>query len=208
LFVGQLPTLNAVELFTRHEHVKNCVKLYANKFLDSLGTGRVLWDETELDDLLCIFRDECLPYYEDINVGSPSHLKWLGFLLFCLTQQVADGDRRSAVYLDDFKFHEEIAGQLRSPTEVETDFNNFGNELLMFAVVFLFLNEMQRIRSDKKRYDTSEPPMHFRYLRAMLDYLRPHTNEKLNYQKTPFDLYLILKSYDLFGVDCDYSGGR
>lgn len=201
----RIPSLGFAEMFTHPEFLKTSIKHFAESHLTTLGTFDAEWDDDVLDQCIGQFREGCIDYYSDILDGAPSQLKYLGYLLYCLTQlEEENGDRNCSVYIVDFQFHEDIRPSLKRPEEAEEVICSFGNELLMFMAVFHILNQMQSVRSERKRYDVENPPMHYRFLRAVIDYLRPHSVEKLNYTKTPLDFYMILKTMDLFGVDCNY----
>ncbi|RLC55327.1 MAG: hypothetical protein DRI30_07755, partial [Chloroflexi bacterium] len=183
------------------------IKRNAEFFVSGIGDARVIWNQDELNFCIKHFQSKCTSYLSDLLNGDPSHIKILGHLLYSLTQ-LERTDRRSegiiSVGLQGLVFHRERVQNPEKAKEFAKIIEICANETLMFMAVYFEFCNVQRSRDVQKRFDLNQAPMHQRYLRAMIEYLRPNSNEKLGYLKTSFDFYLIFKSMDLYGVDTPY----
>lgn len=121
-----------------------------------------------------------------------SHIKYAGALLCALTQ--CENDPVEAVL---------VKGIL--PTRQRDLIVAYPNEYVMFMAVYWLFNEQQYQRGEPMLYDIGNAPMNPRYSRAMVHYLRMGRNGYSSTIRTPADFYMIFKSMDLYGVECDYS---
>lgn len=208
----------------RHDLLVNAIKHFSESSFSAFGNGKLVWNDTALKDSVTKCAQECSDYYADIlkaRDGSspivPSPLKFLGHLLFCLTQGRTDCDKPNlCVVASDFKFHDDIRELFSDPDAYEEFVEQAANEILMFSATYQLFNTEQKLRVESNRYNPEDPPMHFRYLKAMVDFLCPAyelypdvpeselDHRHLEFDVTPYSIYMIFKTMDLFATDTNY----
>ena len=140
------------------------------------------------------FQKNCISFWTSLGVEDPSHLKIFGHLLYSLTQlRDEQGERR------DFLFCERV---IRDTDEPSVEFLRVHfHEFACFTAVYNMFVSAQRQRREPLRFDYTRPPASARFTRSMVDYLREWGEGPLSGDRTPFDIYMIFKSMDLYGVE-------
>jgi hypothetical protein len=175
---------------------------YARLFAQELDLNLFL-DHNTLRICINSFRQTFYRQYDLIS-GKPGHIKMMGHLLFCLTQlEGDDGDKITFAYSRNFQTKEDsVNTQFEDRRKLCHD---FFNEAVSVGFVFQEFMRMQSLRTDAKNRLSSDLRLHNRYFRAMIDYLRIWGRENPTGIRSSYDLYMIFKTMDLFGMDADYN---
>lgn len=155
-------------------------------------------DTASLRRVVDNFQENCVQYWAELGVAAPSHLKIFGHLLYCMTQARDTGGRRIDFSFCNDKDVSELADREAKHIKYLSD---YFHEFSCFVVVNQMLLSAQLQREERLKYDTRRPPSSRRFTRSMVDYLREWPEGSLSYDKTPFDLYMIFKAMDLYGVE-------
>lgn len=155
--------------------------------------GPLIMNDDAFDVATAAFSRNCRNYWRNLGVDDPSHLKIFGHLLYSLTHsRMPDGSR--AVF---FGVRPENLGNLKDRLFTIQYFHEYAS----FVIVYEMLCHAQRQRLETLRFDPLKPPMSRRFTRSMIDYLREWPEGSLATGRTPFDLYMVFKAMDLYGVE-------
>jgi len=152
-------------------------------------------DDAALGGAVSHFQRNCLAYWRELEVEDPSHLKIFGSLLYSLTQRRDESGRR----IDFVFFDEAVEGDTKERRHRRFLVDHF-HEFACFTAVFEMFIAAQVLRTERIRFDQRQPPASDRYTRSIVDYLRDFPHDLMSRDRTPFDLYMIFKSMDLFGM--------
>ncbi len=168
------------------------------------GDIEIFWNSQHLSDAFNQWQSkmaEWLIFYSNLQdtqsqTCAPdadlSHIKSVGVLLYCLTQTE----------------HQPIEAVLVSgilPGDLKNLIEAYPNEYFCFLCMYHIFNFQQHDRNIEARYDFANPPLHFRYLRSMVYYLRGTNIQGESAPRTAEDFYMIFKTMDLFGLKENYS---
>lgn len=187
------------------ENLEHDLNLRFGYIADSFGASDChIVDDEALEFCLRHFRQNCLKYWKSLGVAEPSHLKTFGYLLYSLTQlRDGAGNPRRVIVIDKLDTLKSGFGDSTDSDVAENNSvlaENF-HAFACFSAVYQMLVIAQRMRKEPLRFDVSKPPSSRRFSRSMVDYLVGISGSEIDYVKSPFDLYMIFKAMDLYGVD-------
>jgi hypothetical protein len=199
----QLREVSFIEQLNHVGYFRNLFKAIVDKFAHENGNVKLFWDDAKLKEAfsdwqLCV--GEWLTKFKAdmVSTGAAdtdslelSHIKSMGALLDCLTQRGFEPIKAARV--DGI-----LTNNLRRMVVA------YPNEYYNFIGCLLIFNFQQREREIASRYDLDKPPLHFRYVRSMIAYLRQYYSEKDVYPRDETDFYMIFKTMDLYGLEEDY----
>ncbi len=172
------------------------IKWYADEYAAGFGGCLIIWDDAALVEVMGHWRESYVVWRQkalgeamaqgvlESDFGELSFIKTLAILLWAMTQNG----------LEPIKLVE-IKGLL--PPDTRDLVTAYPNEFFSFMGIFWMFHDLQHQRKIDSRYDLRNPPMHYRYYRAMVHYLAKQ------YPRQD-DLYLILKTFDLAAMKTDY----
>lgn len=199
----RLRHLSFIELLNNVAYFRQVFRDIVDETAQKIGGTRLFWDEDALRDAFsewkAAYAEWLLSFHGEMSrsgVSDPadlqlSHIKSMGLLLETLTQFGHEPIRAA-----------NVEGVL--PEQLKLLVEGFPNETFCFLGCYFIFCFQQGERDAERTFDPTNPPMHFRFLRSMVAYLRQAQSEYGGTPHSKDDFYMLFKAMDLFGMNEDY----